>query len=162
MDQLAAKQIGLQTRFAYLAMGSSRISVSAQGVGIMPNGFASRLYSDMFLDFRPQQRRAQEQRLRQGRSVLDFVMDSAKRMQSRVSTADREKLDEYFGSVREAEQLFAKSQAWAEKPKPKVDTKAPRPIADRNDIIARAKQFYEMMYLAILTDSHAHHDLRCR
>lgn len=153
MDQVAARQIGLQTRFAYLALGSSRISISAQGVGIMPNAFASRVFSDMFLESRAQQKRAQERRLREGRSVLDLVLDSAKRMRARMSAADREKLDEYFGAVREAERQLAKSQDWAERPKPGVDAKPPRPINDRNDIIARAKQFYDMMYLAILTDS---------
>ncbi|MCA9072624.1 MAG: DUF1552 domain-containing protein, partial [Planctomycetaceae bacterium] len=71
----------------------------------------------------------------------------------RVTSRDREKLDEYFTSVREAERQLQKSEQWQHKPKPQVEAKPPRDIQDQNDIINRARQLYDMMYLAIVTDS---------
>jgi hypothetical protein len=153
MDQLAAKHVGLHTRFAYMSLGSGGISVSANGVRIPGNSYPSKLFRDMFLDGRPQEKARQIERLREGQSVLDTVLESARRMQSRVSQGDRKKLDEYFASVRDAEQMLLKSEQWQHKPKPRVDVDPPRDIRDRNDIINRARQLYDMMYLALLTDS---------
>lgn len=153
IDQLAARHIGLQTRHAYLAMGSAGISISPNGVPVPAIGSPSRLFAAMFLEGRPSEKQQQIERLREGQSVLDAVLDSARRMQARVSRTDKAKLDEYFSSVREAEQQLHKAEQWQHKPKPAVDAKPPRDIDDRNDIINRARQYYDMMYLALLTDS---------
>jgi hypothetical protein len=74
-------------------------------------------------------------------------------MQSRVGRRDRHKLDEYFTAVREAEQQLHKSEQWQHKPKPQVDAEPPRDNLDGNDIINRARQLYDVMYLALVTDS---------
>lgn len=153
IDQLAAKQIGLQTRFAYLALGGSGLSVSANGVQIPAHSYASKHFESMFLEGRPDEQARQIERLREGQSVLDTVLDSAQRMRSRVSQRDQQKLDEYFTSVREAEQQLQKSEQWQHKPKPTVDAQPPQDIRDSNDIINRARQLYDVMYLALLTDS---------
>ncbi len=153
VDQLAAKSIGLQTRFAHLAMGGGGLSVSANGVQVPAHSYPSKHFESMFLDGRPDEKARQIERLREGQSVLDTVLESARRMQGRVSQRDQRKLDEYFTSVREAEQQLQKSEQWQHKPKPKVDAEPPRDIQDSNDIINRARQLYDVMYLAILTDS---------
>jgi hypothetical protein len=153
IDQLAAKEIGLETRFAYLNLGGGGLSVSANGVQVPANPFPSSLFEAMFLDGRPDEKARQIERLREGQSVLDTVLDGARRMQSRVSQQDRQKLEEYLTSVREAEQQLQKAEQWRHKPKPKVDVEPLQDIRDGNDIINRARQFYDVMYLAILTDS---------
>ncbi len=153
MDQLAARQIGRETRFGYLALGGGGISVSPNGVKIRGVERPSYLFSEMFLDGRLQEKEAQIERLREGQSVLDTVTASAKRMRGRIGQRDRQKLDEYFSSVREAEQQLQKSQAWLHKPKPQVDAKPPSDIRDQTRVIERARQLYDIMYLAIQTDS---------
>jgi hypothetical protein len=153
VDQLAAKQIGLETRFGYLALGGGGISVSANGVRIPGVASPSRLFSDMFLDGRPAEKQRQIERLREGQSVLDAVLASAKRMHERVSVRDRDKLDEYFTAVREAEQQLHKSEQWLDKPKPRVEAAPPSDIRDQTRVIERARQLYDIMYLAIQTDS---------
>jgi hypothetical protein len=153
VDQLAAKEIGLQTRFAYMALGGGGLSASANGVQIPAHGYPSKHFQSMFLEGRPDEKALQIERLREGQSVLDTVLASARRMRSRVSQRDRRKLDEYFTAVREAEQQLQKSEQWQHKPKPKVDADPPRDIRDSNDIINRARQLYDVMYLALLTDS---------
>ena len=153
MDQIAAQALGLETRFSYLAVGSGGTSVSANGVPVPANAYPSKLFSMMFLDGRPDQKKQQIERLKEGQSVLDTVLERAQRMQNRVSREDRRKLDEYFSSVREAELRLKKAEDWQHKPKPQVDAKPPADIRDQNDIISRARQLYDIMYLALLTDS---------
>jgi hypothetical protein len=153
IDQLAARQIGLETRLASVALGSDGISVSANGVPILGNPYPSKLFRDMFVDGRPEEKQRQISRLREGRSVLDTVLDSARRMQDRVGRRDRDKLDQYFTAVREAEQQLHKSEQWQHRPKARVDAPPPTDIADPNEIIQRARQLYDIMYLALLTDS---------
>lgn len=153
IDQLAAKEIGLQTRFGYLALGGGGLSVSANGVQVPAHPYPSNPFESMFLDGRPDEKAAQIERLREGQSVLDTVLDSARRMQRRVGKVDQHKLEEYFTSVRDAEQQLQKTEQWQHKPKPKVDAQQLRNNLDGNDIINRARQFYDVMYLALLTDS---------
>jgi hypothetical protein len=43
----------------------------------------------------------------QDKSILDLVLDDAKRLQGKVGSADRRKLDEYFDSVRSVEKRIA-------------------------------------------------------
>ena len=153
MDQLAAREIGRDTRLAYLTVGSCDFSVSANGVPVQANPFPSYLFQSMFIDGGPGEKQQQIERLREGQSVLEAVRDSAERMRRRVSRQDQQKLDQYFTSVREAEQRLHKAEAWQHKPKPHVDAEPPADIQDVNDIISRARQFYDVMYLALLTDS---------
>lgn len=153
MDQLAAKAIGLETRLAYLAVGSGGVSVSGSGVPVPASAYPSKLFRTMFLEGRPHEKKAQIERLQEGQSVLDSVLESARQMQKRVTGRDRDKLDQYFTSVREAERQLHKSEEWQQKPKPQVTAKQPRDIRDPNDLINRARQHYDIMYLALLTDS---------
>ena len=152
IDQLAAKQIGLKTRFSYMALGAG-LSISDSGVQLPGHHYPSKHFAAMFLEGRPDEKARQIERLQEGQSVLDTVRESARRMQRRVSRLDSDKLDEYFTAVREAEQQLHKSEQWQHKPKPKVDAKQPRDILDRNDIIDRARQLYDIMYLALMSDS---------
>lgn len=153
MDQLAARQIGLQTRLAYMTLGGDGISVSANGVKIPGKPWPSHYFQKMFLEGRPREKAEQIERLREGRSVLDAVLDASRRMRARVSSLDQQKLDEYFASVREAEQQLHKSEQWQHQPKPVVDAQPPNDIRDQTRMIERARQMYDIMVLAIQTDS---------
>jgi hypothetical protein len=152
IDQLAAKQIGLQTRFASRQMGSG-IAISANGVKLPGSPYPVHHFSEMFLEGRPDEKSKRLDRLREGQSVLDTVLEASRRMQLRVSKQDRQKLDEYFTSVRDAERNLVKSEQWQSRPKPTVDAKPPTRIQNRAMIIQKAKQFYDVMHLALQTDS---------
>ena len=67
----------------------------------------------------------------------------------RVGAADREKLDEYFSSVRELEQRLVTSEAWAQKPKPKIDLQPPRDITDGTDLIGRMRLLFDLIPLVL-------------
>ena len=74
-------------------------------------------------------------------------------MQSALGSRDRDKLDEYFTSVRELEQRLAQSEEWAKKPKPKVDAKPPQNITNPTDLIAKTRVWFDLIHLALQTDS---------
>ena len=44
-----------------------------------------------------------EQRRAEKRSILDFVRDSARKMESSLNRTDKEKLDEYLTGIRQVE-----------------------------------------------------------
>ena len=154
-DQLAAEKIGPVTRFRSLTLtlSSGGLSYSRSGVEIPAEGRPSQLYAKMFLDGNAQDKQKQIQRLKDGRSVMDTVLDQARQIRKQLGSGDGDKLDQYLTAVRETEQSLLKSQAWELKPKPVVDVPAPNDINNGLDIIGRERQMYQMMYLAIQTDS---------
>ena len=54
-------------------------------------------------------RKAVQRRVGQDKSVLDFVLEDANRMKGRLGYDDRQKLEEYFDSVREVESRISRS-----------------------------------------------------
>lgn len=155
LDQLAAQHIGEQTRFPSLALSGEGFSLSWSHSGaLVPSDVSpSRVFASLFLDGRPDEVEAQVRRLRDGQSVLDAVRDQAKTVQAELGAADRDKLDEYFTSVRELEKRLAVNQEWARRPKPKVDAKPPQDIANAADLIGRTRLMFDVIHLAFLTDS---------
>src|SRR4051794_22696757 len=155
LDQYAAERIGAETRFASLQLSSNNgsISWSRGGVQIPSDASPSRVFSRLFLGGSPAEVQRQKQKLQVGRSIMDTVAGQAKRFQQSLGRRDQEKLDEYFTSVRELEQKLAKSQEWAARPKPQVDVKPPEDIRDETDLLGRTRLMYDLMHLALQTDS---------
>jgi hypothetical protein len=128
LDQFAAEHLRGETRFASLHLGEGGLSWTRSGAPVPVDHFPSSVFARLFLEGRPDEVAAQARRLRDGQSILDTVRDQAKKMQPALGNSDREKLDEYFTSVRELEQRLAQAEAWSKKPKPKVDAKPPQNI----------------------------------
>jgi len=156
VDQLAAEQIGLETRFASLTLSLSPgrgLSYSRSGVELPAESRPSQLFARLFLEGSPTEKQKQIQRLKDGQSVMDAVRDNVRRMQQRLGTRDRDKLDQYFTAVRATEQRLVKSEDWEHRPRPQVDVKAPQDITNTADVIGRARLMFDMMHLALQTDS---------
>ena len=155
LDQLAAAQFGSETRFASLSLCSSGpgLSWSRSGVEIPTLTRPSFVFRKLFLAGKADEQARQMQRLQDGQSVLDVVMDKTKRLQRNLTGRDREKLDQYFEAVREAERRLAKAEAWEQKPKPHVDAKPPRDEPDSKKIVECMRLMYDVMHLALETDS---------
>lgn len=156
LDQLAAERIGLETRFASLTlslMAGRGLSYSRSGTEIPSETRPSRLFAKLFLDGKPDEKKRQIQRLKDGQSILDSVLNEAHAMQRRVGSGDRDKLDQYFTTVRATEQRLAKAKMWELKSKPDVQVKAPQDIANSADVIGQARLMFEMIHLALQTDS---------
>lgn len=155
LDQLIASRIGLETRYPYLALSSGGTSMawSANGVPIPAEDSPSKIFKALFIDGSAAEVKREMSQLRRGCSILDTVLGQAKRLEGDLGNRDRDKLDEYLTSVRELEERLQQSEGWIRKPKPKTTAKIPTDIADQNDTIARQKLMYDMMALAIESDS---------
>ncbi len=155
LDQFAAAHIGTETRFPSLTLSCEGFSLSwtRSGAIVPSDSFPSGVFARLFLEGRPDEVQAQVRRLRDGQSILDTVRDQAKNVQSGLGNADREKLDEYFTSVRELERRLAKSEEWSRRPKPRVNV--PPPVDNRNpaDLVGRARLMFDLIHLALQTDS---------
>lgn len=155
LDQLAAEKIGLQTRFPSLVLGTGSPSLSYNHGGVMipAESRPSHVFAKLFLEGTPAEVRQQVQKLREGQSIMDTVQDEARSFARRVGSADKEKLDEYFTSVRELEQRLVTSEAWVQKPKPKIDAEPPRDIQNGSDLIGRMQLLFDLIPLALQSDS---------
>lgn len=155
LDQFAAEHIYGQTRFATLPLSceGSGLSWTKSGAAVPTESWPSSVFAKLFLEGRPDEVQAQARRLADGQSVLDAVRGQAKKMESMLGAGDREKLDEYFTSVRELEQRLAQADAWSKKPKPKVDAKPPVNIQNGADLIGKNRVWFDLIHLALQTDS---------
>ncbi|TWT56600.1 DUF1552 domain-containing protein [Allorhodopirellula solitaria] len=156
LDQVMVRELGGETRYPSLVLsadGTTSTSYTANGSMIPPQNSPQRLFAQMFTDDTPASRIAQKQRIREGRSIMDLVGDEARAMQRRLGPGDRDKLDAYFTSVRDLERRLVVNQGWAERPKPKVDAKAPAPVRDNSDTIAMQTAMHDVIFLALQTDS---------
>ncbi|HVE42821.1 MAG TPA: DUF1552 domain-containing protein [Planctomycetota bacterium] len=154
LDQLAAEQIGGKTRVASLTLSTEGdgLSWTRSGVLVPPSLHPSGVFAQLFLEGGADEVESQMRRIRQGQSILDHVRDLAKAMEPGLGVNDREKLDEYFTSVRELEQRMDIAKEWATKPKPKVGVKQVANPANV-DIVARCRTWFDLTLLALQTDS---------
>jgi hypothetical protein len=155
LDQFAAEHIGGETRFPSLVLSCEGFSLSWTRSGaIVPSDvFPSQVFARLFLDGRPEEVAAQAGRLRDGQSILDAVRDQAASLQPGLGTSDRDKLDEYFTSVRELEGRLKRAEEWSTRPKPVVADDPPQDIADSADLVGRARLMFDLIHLALQTDS---------
>ena len=115
VDQVAAQQIGQTTRFPSLELGCDRSRNSgncdsgyscayshniswASPTTPMAKEIDPRLVFERLFGGEPSQanRQARTERLQLRRSLLDYVADDARRLQTRLGKSDRRKLDEYL------------------------------------------------------------------
>ncbi len=155
LDQFAAEHVGGETRLSSLALSCEGFSLSwtRSGAIVPSDSYPSSVFARLFLEGRPEEVQAQSRRLRDGQSILDTVRDQARQLQPALGLNDREKLDEYFTSVRELEQRLARAEEWAKKPKPKVDAKPPQNVNNPADLVGRTRLMFDLVHLALQTDS---------
>ena len=159
VDQLAAETIGLDTRFPFLPLSvgsenyTNSLSVSRSGVSIQPEASPTRLYRSLFVTGTPEEKAATMRRIEAGGSVLDLVLDKAGRLERSVAPEDRSRLDQYFSSVRELESRLVRSIDWENRPKPVVAYAEPDDIGDATRVIEKSKLMYDLVRLALETDS---------
>ncbi len=155
LDQLIADKIGLQTRFPYLTLSTNGQSLSwtEGGVGIPAMSSPAKLYAAMFIDGNEKEIARDVRDLKRGRSILDTVGGRAKVLEKKLGERDRQKLEEYLASVRDLEQRLQQSEGWVLRPKPRVEAGQPTDIQDQTEAIQRQRLMYNMIVLALQTDS---------
>ena len=159
-DQVAARHLGQETRFASMQLDSSDGSASGHGPGLSLSwdqrgkpvaGFNDPLqvFNKLFSadDLPLAQRQAA---IAEKRSVLDAVLTEAKRVQRGLSKSDNDKLDEYFQGIRDIETRLGKDEDWLDVPKAKAPLAEPAPGLKGRDEI---KMMYDLIVAALQTDS---------
>ena len=169
-DQVAAAHLGRDTRFPSLQLSIQRgtgyggnmntLSWNDRGIPLAAENDPHVVFKRLFAVENARQRRDRDEAFRRRRSILDLVKGQAKQMEPKVSTTDKEKLDEYFTSVREVEKQLERNIDWAQKPKPEVqldklgDYSTPyKPGVNGFDYPTYAKLMFDLMALAFQTDS---------
>jgi hypothetical protein len=87
-------------------------------------------------------------RLRSRRSLLDFVREDARALETRLGTGDRQKLDEYLTGVRELERKIQHAETFTRN---LPDAEAPTGIPDT--YVGHIRLLYDLMVLAFQTDA---------
>ena len=157
LDQFVAERIGNQTRHPSLVIASSdggqSLSYTRTGAKIPAESSPNKLFQRLFTAGTPEEVQSAVRGMKQGRSVLDFVGAQSRRLSRELSPGDRQRVDEYFTSVRELEQRFQTAENWQLKPKPVVNAKPPTDISDQKAFDQRMRLFFDVTKLALETDS---------
>ena len=141
-DQVAAAKLGQTTRFRSIEAGVE------PGVGISYNGPDSvnppekspiRLFERLFGPGfrRPGEMSEPDPSLALRRSVLDAVLADAKRLQQRVGAADKQRLEEHLGGIRDLELRLARLSD--DPPMLEACDRPPEPLPEYPDHEGRAQ-----------------------
>src|SRR5262249_55030399 len=106
---------------------------------------------------------AAKRAMAQRASLLDSIKEQANDLQRQVGAADRERLDQYFTSIRDLEERIKVEAEWIDRPKPKVArpdfgtgrAREPRDriAGDGRGYSEYARLMFDMIALAFQTDS---------
>jgi hypothetical protein len=159
LDQFIAERIGHLTRFPSLTLGVNvqqgmrSLSWTNSGVLIPCEEKASDVFKKLFLRGSEAEQAGEVRKLELGQSILDSLEGPAKALQRSVGGRDRERLDQYFTSVRELEHRMAMSREWERVPKPVVRASVPLDPASPKAYMEKVELMYGMAKLAFETDS---------
>lgn len=167
IDQLIASHVGETTRFPSLELSCDavrksggcdsgyscayqfNISWRAPETPMTPEPNPRLVFERLFGAGTDAGGQSREQRRREQRSVLDFVLDDAAALQRDLSGSDRQKLDEYLTSVREIERRIQRESQWPEIARP--DLAVPEDVPD--DHRTHIDLMFDLLTLAFQTDS---------
>ncbi|MDA0839362.1 MAG: DUF1552 domain-containing protein [Planctomycetota bacterium] len=155
LDQYLAGHIGQHTRFDAmpLSAGHSIFSWTDGGTMVPAESKMAKVYARMFVGENESDRKKVLQNIGHDKSIMDLVQEQAKALKPKISTADQNKLEEYFESIRETERRLVKSESWVHKPKPQVNADSPKDPANEAELITQLRNVCDMTYLAFKTDS---------
>ena len=156
IDQFAAEKIGNVTRYPSVSLSSNRKksqSFTRNGVMIPADDMPSQVYTKLFLRGSQKEIRQQRQRLADGHSTLDSVLEQIRSIERTIPSADKRQLEQYFDSIRVAETELNNSEVWLDRPKPSVQTAPPENIADPSDLVGRVRSLLNLIPLILQTDS---------
>ncbi len=168
IDQAIAREVGHLTRFPSLELTCDNvrqssacdsnyscayqynISWSSPTTPMTPEANPRLAFERLFGAGAPGQRAEMATRRRQEeRSVLDFVLEDAHRLQQRLTARDKDKLDQYLTGVRAIETRIQKAEQFGPPKDPSVPTPAGIPSSQAEYV----QLMFDLMVLAFQTDS---------
>lgn len=167
VDQYAAQRVGKLTRFPSLELGCDRgqmagncdsgyscaysynIAWRTESTPLPPEVDPRLVFERLFAsESSAESVEKRELQQRHRKSVLDFVLEDARKLQTNLGATDRRKLDEYMTAVRELELRIEQAQ--------KFTVNFPnytKPTGIPADYEGHIKLMYDLMALAFQTDS---------
>lgn len=156
IDQRAAESVGGVTRFPSLTLGSESglhggclMSWTRSGTRVPTISTPRELFRKLFVSEDAKDLKMSLDRLDLKDSILDAVQVDAKSLERYLGKRDKEKLDEYFTSVRDVEKQIELRRKWAHIPKPDPKIKEPT----NKDFVSDLPVMYDLVALALQTDS---------
>jgi Protein of unknown function (DUF1552) len=153
LDQEVASHVGGQTRFACLNLGGGDLIWNRRGSRVPSQPRATQVFRQLFIRGTADEEAREMRRIQEGRSILDDVRGQVQAMNTRLSDADRRRLDAYLASIREAEQRLQQDERWSRTPKPRVDFPPPTSELGGAQLVARSQQWFDIIFLALQNDS---------
>jgi hypothetical protein len=166
MDQLVARQIGNQTRFPSLELGledarqsgdcdsgyscayTNNLAWRSETQPLPPILDPRALFERLFGDGAALSPEARQRQAKYRRSILDFVTEDTKKLESGLGPTDRRKLDEYLSSIREVERQLEK----AEKDNAQIDPHMDKPYGVPVDFAEHFRLMSDMITIAFQAD----------
>lgn len=157
LDQRMAEAVGHEARFPSLVLWSTGMNFTRNGVRVPGIQTPSEAFRQLFVETSASEKRSEHAALESSGSILDAVRAHARAIEDRLGRADREKLEEYFTSVRETEVRLAAAKEWLDRPRPVIDDEAAPDLASgERDSPYGAKlleAWLDIAYLALRSDS---------
>ncbi len=166
MDQLIARQIGSQTRFPSLEIGledarqsgdcdsgyscayTNNLAWRSETQPLPPILDPRALFERLFGDGVAMSPEARVRQAKYRRSILDFVTDDTKKLETGLGPTDRRKLDEYLSSIRAVELQLEK----AEKDNAQIDPHMDKPYGVPADFAEHFRLMSDMITIAFQAD----------
>lgn len=155
-DQLIAEVQGISTRFPSLelAIEGHSLAWSRDGIQLPADRNVKTVFERLFVGEKGGKDAVRRRLSRRG-SILDTVMDDAKRVNQKLGTEDRNKLDEYLTAVRQVEIRTDRADSWLDVPRPELPPAAANRFTakmDKNQVQEYHRLFFDLMVLALRTD----------
>jgi len=166
IDQIAAKELGRQTQLTSLELsldgrdfaGSCDVGFSCAYTNTIAWRDASTplpmendpraVFERMFGDSGTTDPAARRARVREERSILDAVTEQIGRLQRRLGSRDRAKVEQYLEATRDVERRIQKAEEQSAQELPRVDQPAGVPATFEE----HAKLMFDLQVLAYQTD----------
>ncbi len=166
MDQIAARQLGAETQLASLELGVDSVeTLGACDAGYScayTNTIAWRtattplpmendpraVFERLFGSTDSTDVAARLARIRQDRSVLDYVGDRVAGLQQTLGPGDRTKLDQYFDAVRDVERRIQMAEEQSDREIPLFE----QPAGIPDTFAAHSRLMFDLLALAYQTD----------
>jgi hypothetical protein len=156
-DQLMAEVQGASTRFSSLEMAIEGHSLAWSRDGIqLPAERNSQAIFNLLFGVEKDSKETIRRRLTRRGSILDLVADDAKRVNKKLGTEDRNKLDEYLTAVRQVEERTKRADEWLNVPKPALSQTDAARLSRKLDmsvVTEYHRLFYDLIVMALRTDS---------
>jgi hypothetical protein len=157
VDMKAAESIGTKTRFPSLhfglGAGNNRMSWTRNGNSVPMITRSQDIFKTLFMEDSPKEKARRKKFLFENSSVIDAILEQSQGIAKGLDKEDKDKLNEYMSSVRETEVQLQAQRNWINQAKPQVDQPKNMSVNIKQDPEAATQLYYDLMYLAIKTDS---------